>query len=243
MLPDDAPGRTVHISLSELETTLRKAASGTGLSLGLGEEAGLAARWMAINGIAGLSAFADALDAVDNGRSGQFDADLAIAGTFVASSEGLSLSALYAGPSACDLLEAAALSGNGPNAVTMTAVDFPAVVLCDALAVSERMKSGIRVAWRSRGGRAIEAVCRAGRLDLAKGVFGGLAGPGPVDLSMALVDHEAGAARPNSAVLANGITVDDHCWSRVLAYAARCLVEATDASRLTGAGAGVVDSD
>jgi len=41
----------------------------------------------------------------------------------------------------------------------------------------------------------------------------------------------------------NGIIVDDTCWSRVLAYAARCLVEATDASRLTGAGAGVVDSD
>lgn len=236
----------MHISLSELETTLRKAALGAGLSLGLGEEASLAAKWMALNGIASLSTFADALDAVDGGRSGRFDADLAIAGTFVASGAGLSLSALYAAPSACDLLEAAALSGNDPGAVTLTAIDFPAVVLCDALAVSARMEGGIRLAWQARGGKAIEVVCRGGCLDLEKGVSGDLTTPGPVDLSMTLAEQESGADRPSSADCTfrmNGIIVDDACWSRVLAYAARCLVEATDASRLTGAGAGVVDSD
>lgn len=246
MLPDDAAGRTVHISLSELETTLRKAASGAGLSLGLGEEAGLAAKWAAINGIAPVGAFADALDAVDSKRSGRFDADLAIAGAFVASGEGLSLSALCAGPSACDLLEAAALSAGGAGAVTLISVDFPAVILCGALAASERMKSGIRVAWQARGSKTIEVVCRGGGLDFEKGVSNDLEAPGPVDLSMTLTEEGPGAARPGSAgaaVLADGITVDDACWSRVLAYAERCLVEASETSRLTGAGAGVVDSD
>lgn len=236
----------MRISLSELETTLRKAALGAGLSLGLGEEAGLAAKWMAINGIASLSAFADALDAVASGRSGRFDADLASAGRFVASGAGSSLSALYAGPSACDLLEAAALSGDDPGVVNMTAVDLPAVVLCNALAASARMKRGIRVTWQAPGGKAIEVLCRGGRLDLEKGVSGDLTAPGPVELSMALTNHEPSVARPGGvgrAVPVNGITVDDACWSRVLAYAARCLVEASDASRLTGAGAGVVDAD
>jgi len=246
VLPDNAAGRTVHISLSELETTLRKAASGAGLSLGLGEDAGLAAKWAAINNIVTLTAFADALDAVDRGRSGRFDADLAIAGAFAASGEGLSLSALCAGPSACDLLEAAALSGDGAGAVTLTGVDFPAVILCNALAASERMKSGIRVAWQARGNKTIEVVCRGGGLDFEKGASSDLEAPGPVDLWISLTEEEPGAARPGAAggaVLSDGITVDHACWSRVLAYAERCLVEASDASRLTGAGAGVVDSD
>lgn len=232
----------MRISLSELETTLRKAALGAGLSLGLGEEASLAAKWMAINDIASLNAFADALDAVDSGQSGRFDADRAVVGSFVTSDQGRSLSALYAGPSACDLLEAAALAGDDPGSVTLTAVDFPAVILCDALATSERIKSGIRLAWQ-RGGKAVEFVCQDGRLDLEKGASDDLAAPGPLDLSMALVEREPGSERPISAVPVNGITVGDAPWSRVRAYAARCLVEATDASRLTGAGAGVVDTD
>ena len=243
MLPDDAPGRAVHISLSEIETTLRKAALGAGLSLGLGEEAGLAAKWMAINDIASLAAFADALDAVDSGRSVRFDADQAITGAFVASDGRRSLSALYAGPSACDLLEAAALSGDDPGPVTMTAVDFPAVILCDALAISERINGGIRLAWQMRDGKAVEVVCQGGHLDLEKGVSDDLAAPGPVDLSMALTDREPSTKQPASAALANGITVEHACWSRLQAYAARCLVEASEASRLTGAGAGVVDID
>lgn len=236
----------MHVSLSEIETTLRRAALGAGLSLGLGEEAGLAAKWAAINDIASLSTFADALDAIDGGRSGRFDTDLAADGTFVARGEGLFLSALCAGPSACDLLEAAALSGHGPGAITMTAVDVPAVVLCDALAASERMNSGIRVAWQARGGTAVDVVCRGGGPDLRKGTPSDLEALGPVELSLALTEEEPGAARPVSAgrtALMEGVTVDDACWSRLLAYAARCLVEASEASRLTGAGAGVVDSD
>ena len=236
----------MHISLSELETTLCKAASGVGLALGLGEEAGLAAKWMAINGIASPGAFADALDALDSGRSGRFKADLAAGGAFVASGVGLALSALQAGPSACDLLEAADLSGSDPGTVTMTAVDVPAVVLYEALAASNRITRGIRVTWQARDGKAIKAVCRGGRLDFEKGVAGDLEAPGPADLSMTLTAYEPDAARSDSArdaVLADGITVDDACWSLVLAYAKRCLVEATDASRLTGAGAGALDTD
>jgi hypothetical protein len=40
-----------------------------------------------------------------------------------------------------------------------------------------------------------------------------------------------------------GARVDEAAWRRMGAFAGRCLVAATEASRLTGAGAGVVDTD
>ena len=41
----------------------------------------------------------------------------------------------------------------------------------------------------------------------------------------------------------DGVDIDEATWRRVAAYADRLLVVATETSRLTGAGAGVIDTD
>ena len=98
----------MHVSLSEVETTVCKAAMAVGLPLGLGEDAGRAARRMMALGVGSFAAFCDALDAVDQRRSTGFDLEPARTGVFGPKPAGRLLSAIRAGPSACDLVVAAA---------------------------------------------------------------------------------------------------------------------------------------
>ena len=114
----DLPGSGVHASLSEVEATVAKAVMGVGLPPGLGEDVGRAATLMLRSGLGALSDLVDALDAVDGGASVGFDADRVSAGMLVPANGARRLSALRAGPTACDLLLVAAGSagGDGRNA-------------------------------------------------------------------------------------------------------------------------------
>ena len=110
----------MHVSLSEVEAAVAKAAMAVGLPPGLGEDAGRAARLMLRTGLGALSDLVDALDAVDDGASVGFDADRVSAGMLVPANGARQLSALRAGPTACDLLLAAAgpAGGDGRDAGT-----------------------------------------------------------------------------------------------------------------------------
>lgn len=229
----------MRVSLSEVETTVRKAAVGVGLALGLAEDAGRAAGWAALVGVGGPAVFAAALEALDTGHSVGADADRARAGTLAPVDGAGPLSALIAGPAACDALRSVA------GTVTLIAVDHPAVVLFEALEICDGLAGELRVDWRAPDGAAIEVVQRGDSIidGLAKRPT--LAGLGPADMRLALTDGRvappAAAARPE--VLAEGVAVDDASWRCIAAFAARLLVEGTEASRLSGAGAGVVDVD
>ena len=231
----------MRVSLSEVETTVRKASVGVGLALGLAEDAGRAAAWAALAGIGDPAVFAAALEAVDGGRSVGADAERAATGTLAPVDGAGPLSALIAGPAACDALRSVA------GTVTLTAVDHPAVVLFEALEICDGLAGELRVDWRAPDGAAIEVVRRSdGMIDgLANRPT--LAGLGAADMRLALTDGHApppaAAARPD--VLAEGVAVDDARWRCIAAFAARLLVEGTEASRLSGAGtgAGVVDVD
>ena len=103
----------MHVSLSEVEAAVAKAAMAVGLPPGLGEDTGRAARLMLRTGLGALSDLVDALDAVDGGASVGFDADRVSAGMLVPANGARQLSALWAGPTACDLLLVAAGSAGG----------------------------------------------------------------------------------------------------------------------------------
>ena len=166
----------MHVSLSEVEAIVAKAAMGVGLPAGLGEDAGRAATLMLRSGLGALSDLAGALDAVDGGASAGFDTDRVAARRLVPANGAAQLSALRAGPTACDLLLAAAGSAGGDdgrdttasaavettrprgirgpgsrNVVTLTAVDYPTVVLHHVLDVSRSIDTPLRVAWLSPG--------------------------------------------------------------------------------------------
>ena len=103
----------MHVSLSEVEAAVAKAAMAVGLPPGLGEDAGRAARLMLRTGLGALSDLVGALDAVDGGASVGFDADRVPAGMLVPANGARQLSALRAGPTACDLLLVAAGPAGG----------------------------------------------------------------------------------------------------------------------------------
>ena len=123
-----------------------------GLPLGLGEDAGRAARLMLRSNLGTLSDLVDALDAVDGGASVGFDADRVSAERLVPMHGAKQLSALQAGPTACDLLLAAAGSagGGGRGSVTLAAVDCPTVVLHEVIDVSRNVDAALLVAWFDR---------------------------------------------------------------------------------------------
>ena len=197
--------------------------------------------WAALVGVGDPAVFAAALEAVDTGRSVGADAVRARAGHLAPDDDASPLSALLAGPTACDGL----LSAADATAVTLSAVDHPAVVLFEALEACDGLAGELRVDWRHPEGAAIEVVRRGDGMIDGLADRRTLAGHGPVDMRLALIGGRvpppAAPARPD--VLAEGVAVDDACWRCIAAFAARLLVDGTKASRLSGAGAGVVDVD
>lgn len=202
----------MHVSLSEVEAAVVKAVMAVGLPLGLGEDAGRAARLMLRSDLGTLSDLVDALDAVDGGASVGFDADRVSAGRLVPVDGAKRLSALRAGPTACDLLRVAAgpaggdgrdavtsavvdtarprdVRGPGPgNVVTLAAVDCPTVVLHEVIDVSRHVDAAFLVGWSIGGGPGIEVLCRGGVASLGSGAPAAVSGAGPAEMSIGVVE-------------------------------------------------------
>ena len=233
----------MQVSLSEIETSICKAVSAVNLPLGFGEDAGRAARCMAESGIGSLAAFVDALDALDNGQSTGFDTESAVMGEFIPKSAGQYLSALHAGPSACDLLVSAASTEPEFRKITLNDVDIPLVILFVSLVASTDMNMGLHLLWSKENN--IEAVCWQGSLIMIKGTPENLCVSGPTELSILLVAKPPKGLETacNEPIQGKLIDIDEVIWRRIIAYTSRLLVEATKTSRLTGAGAGVIDMD
>ena len=236
----------MHVSLSEIEAAVAKAVMSVGLPLGLGEDAGRAARLMLRSNLGTLSDLVDALDAVDGGASVGFDADRVSAGRLVPMNGAKQLSALQAGPTACDLLLAAAGSagGGGRGSVTLAAIDCPTVVLHEVIDVSRNVDAALLVAWSIGGGPCIEILCRDGVASLGSDAPAGVSGTGPAEMSISVVEavFDQGADGCGDGD-GDGAETEEAAWRRLSTYAERRLVEGSERSRLAGAGAGVVDSD
>ena len=202
----------MHVSLSEVEAAVVKAVMAVGLPLGLGEDAGRAARLMLRSDLGTLSDLVDALDAVDGGASVGFDADRVSAGRLVPVDGAKRLSALRAGPTACDLLRVAAGPAGGDgrdavtpavvdtarprdvrdpgsgNVVTLAAVDCPAVVLHEVIDVSRHVDAAFLVRWSIGGGPGIEVLCRGGVARLGSGAPAAVSGAGSAEMSIGVVE-------------------------------------------------------
>jgi hypothetical protein len=231
----------MRLSLNEIEVTVRKAALGAGLPLGLAEDAGAVAAWLAAGGfpVAALMQEALAWPHIAEPR-------LVRAGQIYRSAGGeRPCSALRLLPSACDLVLAAAPGGG-------TAVE--AVIDVPVLAVAQ-------AAIACAGGATPLAVDIDGRLraasDVERTAIVGTAAElsdlrsAPVRIRPARdEDFAAASAHPASdlararwSALEAGVRVEEPAWREIEALAARTLVPATAQSRERGAGAGLVDLD
>ena len=227
----------MHVSLSEVETTVCKAAWAVGLALGLGEEAGRTARRLVVCGLAPLAAYAEALARIDAGTSVGFDPDGAAAGRLTAQAAGKDLSALQAGPAVRDLLLADA---GRSEAFVLQQLDLPLLVIGEVMSLSGTTAFS--------GGQTVSGQCGRDRLTFIDGSLDRVRDLRSCDLTLAPSTdlehlHPRADTVTEDACSALGLEVADQVWRRLTRLADRRLVAASETSRLQGAGAGLVDRD
>jgi hypothetical protein len=230
------------LSLNEIEVTVRKAALGAGLPLGLAEDAGAVAGWLAAGGFPVAELMQEALASPHAGeprllRAGQIYRSAAGEGP---------CSALRLLPSACDLVLAAA-SGGGGTAVEAV-VDLPVLAVAQAAIACAGGATPLAVEIEGRlraatGGGRTAIVGTAAELSELRSAPVRIRGVRDEDFTAASAERTADLARARRSALEAGVRVEEAAWRQIETLAARTLVPATAHSRERGAGAGLVDLD
>ncbi len=213
-------------SLNEIDTLCRKSARGSGLSWGLAEEAGKAARWLAERGFPGPTILAHLLQR--NDRTAYADlVPTQVNGEWAAA--GGTLCPLIAGATLCDC--ANEIASGMPIQLSRTA--FPLLLAPYADAVARPRNLGIAVSWQGM------------QLTLTpEGMF--VSGDEAVlQMSEAETVSIKVEMQPKGARLtkSNGREVPPDTADILNAFAQRTYAPATSESRIAGAGAGTTDND
>ena len=212
----------------------KRAARGAGLSFGMAEEAGKAARWLTARGLPGVALLADLLARHDK----QDYADLApahVGGVWQA--PGGRLCPLIAGAALCD--RAAEIASG--RVVELGKISQPLLLAPFAAGVVKLEGGAVALTWDdvtmilTPAGHAIE-----GNRDRLTAKAAEAAACRHVD-EPAVAIGEPAAPVDGLAAPVNGPAAP--AWSRLEAFAQRTLAPATEASRLSGAGAGLSDNN
>lgn len=214
-------------SLNEIDTLVRKAARGAGLSWGLAEEAGKGARALASAGPAYLPLAADVLEAQ---RHGLLSHQLAVDGAVWRAANRLPVNPLVLGPSLADhvfLLEEGPLDIEGP-------LGSPALLLPFVATVARCLGAVVRVST-DRGEFVVSGstVAEAPPHALA----------GQVHRLRLVLEKAAADDSPKPSTLIRAVSLPQGLKERFEALAALTYVPSSERSRATGAGAGLNDND
>jgi hypothetical protein len=216
-------------SLNEIEAMGRKAARGAGMSWGLAEEAGKAVRWLALNGRPGLAALVRLLEGQDGTPYERLRPHVEeAAGNPLWRAGGGTLCPIAAGAALADL----AAEIGAPPGIALERVAEP-LLLLPFLARAARYE-----------GRAF--ALEAGGETVPLYPDGPAGGPvptleGAMPARVFAWTAERNSPPPEQSV--RGVAVEDELWTRAGRFAERTYVPASDASRLSGAGAGLTDND
>lgn len=212
-------------SLGEIESLARKATRGAGYCWGHAEEAGKAVRWLCGAGLPGEMALAGVLQRNDGQPHDRICPVDTTAMPWQARAG--ALCPLISGASLCDLA--------GSRADTaMARVSFPLLLLPYVIMMAERAGAPMRLAWQgaqfSINGEStfMEATPEARLLPEAQ----------------MLRVHDM-ADPPSGTPLVRGYraTIDPPSAEVLEGFARRTYAPETEASRLSGAGAGLTDND
>lgn len=210
------------VSANEVDALARKAAKGAGMPWGLAADAGKATRWLADHGLPGPPVLLDLLDWRD-GRS--MDAVAPPDVSFAWAGHAPVLDAVVVGTVCADLADRSA----GGSAELGT-VRCPLLLGFAVAVVARHTGLGLVACWGEAAiGVAPGAVAvRGASADLCVPEAAVTLRPGPL---------------PGEPLLAtgHGCCVDVGVWERLERYAGRTYAPDTEQSRLTGAGAGLID--
>ena len=238
-------------SLSELYSTVRKAAVGRGAPHGIAEDLADAVCWLNSLGFDGVSCAVDCLTHWPSDTSAvrllRDETGLILENV----KPGTAASALLAGPALGDLLQTGAVPDSGFS----VSVDVPLLVLAAVAQTCARLKQRASLMIHLEG-QAVIGECNQETCQIIT-VTPQIATSAPQatevtlwpcqpDRSSGNIDYllnqEEFSRRRNSA-LTTGLEVCDGSLKQLEAWAALTLVPETERSRETGAGAGLLDND
>jgi len=210
------------VSSNEIDALAKKAAKGAGMPWGLAAEAGKATRWLADRGLPGPAVLADLLDWRDGRPIAAVsppDVSLDWAGHDAV------FDAVVVGTVCADLAPRLAVSP-----ASLGTVRGPLLLGFAVSVASRRTGVGLVATWH----------------DVTIGVDGeGVRVTGSAEgLRVAEADVSIDIGTPPGPALAApgyGCDVDEAVWARIERHAARTYAPETERSRLTGAGAGLID--
>ena len=222
------------VSLSELRFYTSRAALGAGCAQGIAEDVATTAIWLAQKKIDPTRALAHALDHIVNEAvTAALKKTVAAGNINLLSANGRPCSAIYAGIAASDQL--ALLPAGAGHAVTIADTDSP--VLAAAFAQALNLNNHA-VLMRTAAARVNQTVSILTRADFPPGSPAG---------NLILKRPAGSEPAPAQSIPAihdpHNIRVSRAGWDGILKHFKNSLVAGTEASRLNGAGAGVVDTD
>ena len=218
------------VSLSEMTFFTSRAAFGAGCSHGITEDLASTAVWLARQGIDPTICLAKILDHIVSEEASYKLEKVALEGHIkLVSSNENPASALFAAIAASDQLSVAQ-----GNQITLENVDFPLFAAATLSALSSKtLALTMRYEHEGKSGD----IAFEDGMDLTS-MTGG---------DIMIVAEKVSELNDTKTFVAtddhHNIAVDQDGWNGILKHFKNSLVEATEASRLSGAGAGLVDTD
>lgn len=214
-------------SLYEIEVTCKRAARGAGMYWGLAEEAGKAVRWLSAQGMPGPKAFAALLKKNDHI---EYQSMIPVLSDGVWQRDAGYLCPLIIGTALCDRVGEMATA---QESIQIGPMLHPLLLLPFAAAISKITQCEINVSWSDAeflvSENSISVTDKANALTLET-----------VETAYFMLSQNP--MREPSACNQD-YSVDTSTWVQLNTFAQRTFAPASEASRLTGAGAGLSDTD
>lgn len=222
------------VSLGELRFYTNRAALGAGCAYGIAEDVANTAVWLARQKIDPTAVLSDALDHIASQTvTAALKKTVAAGNIKLVSANGGPCSSLYAGVAASDQL--ALPRAEAGRSVMIVDTDSPLLAAALVRALSLNNHGALVRTARAGISRAVLAFTRED--------FMSAMSPGNLILK---VHAKSGQPPAQTAPAINdhrNIPVSQAGWDGILKHFKNSLVAATEASRLSGAGAGLVDTD
>ena len=218
----------IHLSLNEIDASVKKAARGVGLKWGMAEEAGKSARWLAEHGILDMHAFVSVLTKQDTDTVWALESAVAC------------LDNVDAARVICPLILGSWIADLGSDLNTLIAsrafrVFVPSLLVPFLSRLTSNCGFSLALEW---------PMCRVFCFDGSVAVEGdkqALLISEPVGI--AILSAKA-TARSWSTESKSGVTLtEEHDWIKICEFGHRTYVPSSALSRQLGAGAGTNDND